>query len=102
MSELQVQRCRRCGTVAFPDRLWCPGCGAGELSHEPAGPGSVEQETTLRRLPAPEHEPVRIGTVRLRAGPLIIARLAQAVQAGTEVRLDRTPAGWIWARATPD
>lgn len=103
MTELQIQRCQRCGTGAFPDRLWCPCCGAEELHHAPAGPGAVEQETVLRRPPAtaPQDEPVRLGTVRLQSGPLVIARLATGVGAGTRVRLDRTPAGAIWARATP-
>jgi uncharacterized OB-fold protein len=100
MTELQIQRCERCGTSAFPDRLWCPGCGAGELGHGPAGPGRVEEETTLRRPPT--DEPTRLGTVRLRAGPLVIARLATNIGAGTQVRLERTTEGAIWARGTPD
>jgi uncharacterized OB-fold protein len=100
VSELQIQRCQRCGTHAFPDRLWCPRCGAVELRHVPAGPGGVEEDTTLRRLLA--HEPVRLGTVRLQAGPFVIARLPTETGAGTQVRLERAPTGAIWARATPD
>lgn len=100
MTELQIQRCETCGANAFPDRLWCPGCGAGPLGHVPAGPGRVEEETTLRR-PATA-DPVKLGTVRLQAGPLVIARLATGAEAGTQVRLDRTTEGAIWARATPD
>jgi uncharacterized OB-fold protein len=100
MTELQIQHCERCGTDVFPDRLWCPGCGAGTLQHVPAGPGRVEEETTLRRPPTAE--PVRLGTVRLDSGPLIIARLAGGTGAGTQVRLDRTTERTIWARATPD
>jgi uncharacterized OB-fold protein len=98
VSELEIQRCARCGASAFPDRLWCPGCGADELRHAPAGPGRVEESTTLRR----SAEPVRLGTVRLDAGPLVIARLAKLTGAGTQVRLERTTEGTIWARATPD
>ena len=97
MSELEIQHCERCGTNAFPDRLWCPGCGGGQLRHVAAGPGRVEEETTLRR----SAEPVRLGTVRLHSGPLVIARLATEAHAGMQVRLDRTPAGTIWARAAP-
>jgi len=102
MTELEIQRCERCGTMAFPDRLWCPGCGCGrgELHHVPAGPGRIEEETTLRRPPAAE--PVRLGTVRLQNGPLVIARLAADAGPGTQVRLDRSAEGAIWARATPD
>ena len=96
MTELQIQRCESCGTNAFPDRLWCPGCGAGKFQHAPAGSGHVEEETTLRRPPTVE--PVVLGTVRLEAGPLVIARLATGAQAGTRVRLERTSEGTIWAR----
>jgi uncharacterized OB-fold protein len=98
VTELQIQRCERCGTSAFPDRLWCPGCGGSRLQHVPAGPGRVEEETTLRR----SAEPVQLGTVRLDSGPLVIARLATRTTAGSEVRLERTTEGAIWARATPD
>ena len=94
MTELQIQRCEACGTNAFPDRLWCPGCGAATLQHVPAGAGRVEEETALRR----SAEPIRLGTVRLEAGPVIIARLATDAQAGTRVRLERTSEGTIWAR----
>ena len=100
MTELEVQRCERCGTSAFPDRLWCPGCGGGELRHQPAGPGRVEEETTVRRPPTAE--PVRLGTVRLQAGPVVIARLATGAAAGIQVRLERTTEGAIWAHTTPD
>jgi hypothetical protein len=63
-----------------------------------AGPGRVEEETALAR----SAEPVRLGTVRLDSGPLIIARLANGAGTGTQVRLDRTTERTIWARATPD
>jgi uncharacterized OB-fold protein len=98
MTELQIQRCDTCGTSAFPDRLWCPGCGGGELRHVAAGPGRVEEETTLRR----SAEPVQLGTVRLDSGPLVIARLAPGAGAGTEVHLEVSPSHAIWARTTPD
>jgi uncharacterized OB-fold protein len=98
MTELRIQRCEACGTSAFPDRLWCPGCGAGTWQHVAAGPGRVEEETTLRR----SAETVRLGTVRLESGPLVIARLATHTGAGTEVQLECTSEGAIWARANPD
>jgi hypothetical protein len=84
----------------FPDRLWCPGCGGGELRHGPAGTGRVEQETGLRR--PPQDEPVRLGTVRLDSGPLVIARLSRDARAGMQVRLELTPSRSIWARPAPD
>ena len=104
MTELQIQHCERCNAHLFPDRLWCPDCPATELRHRPAGPGRVEEETTMHhpRSTAPQAEPVRLGTVRLQSGPLVIARLAAEAVTGTQVRLDRTPTGAIWAHATPD
>ena len=97
-TELEIQRCEPCGTCVFPDRLWCPGCGAAELRRQPAGPGRVEEDTTLRR----SAEPVRLGTVRLESGPLIIVRLSRHARAGMQVHLELTPSRTIWARATPD
>jgi uncharacterized OB-fold protein len=98
MTELEIQRCERCGMSAFPDRLWCPVCGADQLHHTAAGPGRVEEETTLRR----SSDPVRLGTVRLQAGPLVVARLAAGAETGSQVRLDRAPEGAICAHGTPD
>jgi hypothetical protein len=59
----------------------------------PAGPGNVEEQTTLRR-PGPG---VRLGSVRLQAGPVVIARLADRVGANVEVRLEQIPDGAIHA-----
>jgi uncharacterized OB-fold protein len=98
MIELEIQRCQGCGTSVFPDRLWCPSCGADELRHVAAGPGRVEEETVLRRTA----DPIRLGTVRLDAGPILIARLSRHARTGTEVHLELTPSRTIWARATPD
>ena len=98
MTELEIQCCERCGTSLFPDRLWWPGCGAAEPRHPPAGPGRVEEETTLRR----SAEPVRLGTVRLDSGPQVVARLSRHARAGMQVHLELTPSRTIWARATPD
>ena len=98
MTELQIQRCEQCGTNAFPDRLWCPGCGGATLQHVPAGPGRVEQETALRR----SAEPIRLATVRLDSGPMVIARLSRHARAGTQVHLELTPSRTIWARSTSD
>jgi uncharacterized OB-fold protein len=98
MTELQIQRCEACARNLFPDRLWCPDCGGETLQHVPAGPGRVEEETTLRR----SAEPIRLGTVRLDSGPLVIARLSTGAETGAQVRLERTTERTIWARATPD
>jgi len=84
MTELQIQRCDACATAWFPERLRCPSCGSADLDNTPAGEGSVEEETTLRRTANKE----RLGSVRLDAGPVVIARLDEGVTTGARVRLD--------------
>jgi uncharacterized OB-fold protein len=98
VSELQIQRCRRCGTAWFPDRLRCPQCGGREWHRVPAGEGIVEEETSVRRPPAPDGGLVRLGSVRLDAGPVVIARLEEDVGAGRYVRLDAGADGSVRAR----
>jgi uncharacterized OB-fold protein len=90
VSELQIFRCTGCGLHLFPERLRCPRCGARSFEPAPAGPGRVEERTALRRAP------VRLGSVRLDKGPVVIARLGEAT-AG-EVRLEQHPDGAIEAQ----
>ena len=59
-----------------------------------AGPGHLEEQTTLRRTT----EPTRLGSVRLAAGPVVIARVAGGVGDRTQVRLEQAPDGAIHAR----
>ena len=79
MTELQIQRCPACDTSWFPDRLRCPTCG-GPLNRIAAGAGTVEERTTLRR-----QNDTKIASVRLDAGPVVIARLIG--DTGRRVRL---------------
>jgi uncharacterized OB-fold protein len=68
VSELQIFRCGGCGLHLFPERLRCPRCGGVRFDRVPAGPGRVEEQTRLR-------DGVRLGSVRLDAGPVVVARL---------------------------
>ena len=97
MSELMIQRCEACGAGLFPERLRCPRCGALRLLAIAAGTGTVEEETVLPRRADPQPEPVRLGSVRLAAGPVVIARLREGMTPGAAVRLSRAPGGAIWA-----
>jgi hypothetical protein len=82
----------------FPARLRCPSCGGVQLRRVRAGPGRVDEETALRR----GEVGVRIGSVRLAAGPVVIARLAEGAVAGAVVRLDVARDGAVLARHTQD
>jgi len=90
MSELQIFRCIGCGVHLFPERLRCPRCGGWSFDRVAAGPGRVEQETTLVR------QAVRLGSVHLGKGPVVIARL-EADTSG-EVTLEQRADGAIRTR----
>ncbi len=98
MSELEIQQCGRCGAAWFPDRLRCPRCGAREWQRVPAGQGTVEEETSIHRPPARDGAPVRLGSVRLDAGPVVIARLQEDVGCGRRVHLEAGADGIVRAR----
>jgi len=98
VSELEIQQCLRCSAAWFPDRLRCPGCGARKWQRVPAGEGTVEQDTWVHRPPAPDGAPVRLGSIRLDAGPIVIARLQEDVGTGRRVRLDSGADGVVRAR----
>jgi uncharacterized OB-fold protein len=97
VTELEIQRCTACGTVVFPDRLRCPACGGVFQERVPAGPGRVAEETLLRGSHGLEG-PVRLGSVHLEAGPVVIARLDDEVGSAAEVRLELATNRTIWAR----
>lgn len=96
MSELKIFRCERCGTAWFPERLRCPRCGGVAFARIPAGAGRVEETTTLRR--APGSDGTILGSVRLDARPVVIARLDAGVTSGARVRLHALSDNVIWAR----
>jgi len=100
VTELSISRCRRCGTALFPCRLRCPYCGGRSFKRVDAGEGLVEQETTVRHMPRVGGEAVRLGSVRLVAGPVVIARLDDGALVGTRVCLSLSPGsrGAVWAR----
>jgi uncharacterized OB-fold protein len=100
VSELEIQLCDACGVALFPDRLRCPRCGEQPAKRVPAGPGRVEQQTEVRRPRDQTVGPVRLASVRLDAGPVVIARLAERTDPETVVRLEVTPDGAIWGRST--
>jgi uncharacterized OB-fold protein len=91
--------CGACGWRGFPVPEWCPRCGSDAVRVALAWGGTVEETTILRHAPGRTLPgPVRIGSVRLAGGGVVIARLDPAVGEGSRVLLV-DDAGTIRARA---
>ena len=76
---LALQSCAGCGHVIYPAREVCPKCWSMDLQWQdiPDG-GELITETTLRTSVNTyfrERMPWRIGTVRLDAGPMVLAHV---------------------------
>lgn len=98
MSETQITRCTNCRQAVFPERLRCPRCGGPEFDRIPAGPGTLEQTTTVHHPAAPAGEHVTVGSVRLDIGPMLVVRVALRVRAGARVIVAQSANGAFWAR----
>ncbi len=94
---LQGAACTACGHVVYPARLLCPRCAASSWRIIPLDRGVVE-ETTVRRRRVREDrrephgrwggvERVALAAVRTEGGPVLTARLFDALEPGTKVRL---------------
>lgn len=77
---LGVFVCTGCGRTVFPRRLLCPDCDAADWREEAAEHGVLEAVT---------ERDARVGAVRTPRGPLAVARVDSAAQAGSTVALDR-------------
>lgn len=78
--------CTACGRAAFPRPLWCAACGGDEWRDEELGAGRVEETTFVRRAPGRVLDaPARLASVRLDAGPVVVARLDPGASAGVRV-----------------
>jgi uncharacterized OB-fold protein len=83
---LTVSACRTCGWRGFPERIWCPVCGGDQVELVPEEAGTVEDATSLRRVPGRKLDaPVLIGTIRSGGGARVVARLE--AEPGDRVRL---------------
>jgi NAD(P)-dependent dehydrogenase (short-subunit alcohol dehydrogenase family)/uncharacterized OB-fold protein len=86
-----LQTCLDCGTVVYPPRDTCPRCLSGRLPFrdQPNG-GVLIAETTVRTSTDPyfrERTPWRVGSVKLDAGPVVVAHLHGDAVEGARVRL---------------
>ena len=78
--------CATCGRAAFPAPSWCPACGGDEWREEELGAGTVSETTFVRRAPGRRiAAPVRVGSVRLDVGPVVVARLAPGATSASRV-----------------
>jgi NAD(P)-dependent dehydrogenase (short-subunit alcohol dehydrogenase family)/uncharacterized OB-fold protein len=86
-----LQRCAACGTVVYPPREACPACLSPRLAYEEVDArGTLLAETTVRVSTDPyfrERVPWRVGTVKLDAGPVLVAHLHGDTVEGARVRL---------------
>src|SRR5262249_57600606 len=74
-----LQVCLDCNTVIYPPRDACPSCLSARLPfRDLARGGTLIAETTVRTTTDPyfrERTPWRVGTVKLDAGPVVVAPL---------------------------
>lgn len=96
-----LQHCDECGAVQYPPRDACAACLSGSLVwRETDSSATVLAQTRVHASPDPyfrERLPWRMGSVKLAAGPVVLAHLAEGVDRGDavrmELRLDRANQG---------
>jgi NAD(P)-dependent dehydrogenase (short-subunit alcohol dehydrogenase family)/uncharacterized OB-fold protein len=86
-----LQICGDCAKAIYPPRDACPFCLSAGLVFRDVDPGGIViVETTVRVSTDPyfrERLPWRLGTVRLDAGPIVVAHLHGDVAEGQRTRL---------------
>jgi uncharacterized OB-fold protein len=75
---LAVPVCEACGHAVFPPRALCPRCDSSSWETVHVDDGVVEELT--------ERDGVTIASVRLDAGPVIVARGRPPLERGARVR----------------
>jgi NAD(P)-dependent dehydrogenase (short-subunit alcohol dehydrogenase family)/uncharacterized OB-fold protein len=87
-----LQTCADCATIVYPPRDACPRCLSPRLPYRQVDPrGTLLAQTTVRVATDPyfrERIPWRIGSVRLDAGPVLLAHLHGDTREGGRVRLE--------------
>jgi len=86
-----LQVCADCGAIVYPPRDACPVCLSARLPFRDIdNTGTLIAETTVRVSTDSyfrEHLPWRVGTVKLDAGPVLVAHLHDDAREGARVRL---------------
>ena len=87
-----LQVCAECGIVVYPPRDACPTCLSPRLPYRDVDAGgTLVAKTTVQVSTDPyfrERTPWRVGTVKLDAGPVLMAHLHGDVTEGGRVRLE--------------
>jgi uncharacterized protein len=86
----QVPQCANCGHAIWPPRLGCPVCGAADWNQVDSPTGVLEDAT---EAPGYDGNPVRLGTVRLAAGPPAVAAIEGDAKPGDAVELELIDGG---------
>ena len=100
MTSIVVGKCPSCGAERFPIPLWCDICGSYRIDEVSPPFGLVTETTIVRHIPGHVLPPVRLGTVRLAGGAVVVARLEAGVGEGSRVEVD-VEAGAPIARLRP-
>lgn len=85
--QVTISRCSDCGWQGTPKRLWCPDCGTDQVREVAAESGRVAEITTVGRSAGREPAHVRIASVEVDGGGMLIARLPAPAALGAHVRL---------------
>ena len=81
-------RCTSCGTILFPERIRCSGCGSTELEdHRLSGRGTIIAVTTVFEAPRgfESQVPYFAALIELEEGPVICAMLTDVDQKDVSV-----------------
>jgi uncharacterized OB-fold protein len=88
--QIRYQRCRRCSSVWYFRRTFCPHCGeSGPLDQRAAGSGTVYAVTLVSRAPSEElraHTPYLIALVDMDEGFRMMAHGAKVLAIGNRVQ----------------
>jgi uncharacterized OB-fold protein len=84
---IAIPTCANCGWMAFPPHLRCSRCGCADWGSTVVSRGVLEAVTTVERSLVTAARSATIGTVRVAAGPRLVARVAGGARAGDEVLL---------------
>ncbi len=94
---LRIAVCASCGRAAWPAPLLCARCGGGRFEAVVSRRGTLEQATDLA---GPGGERLRLGSVRLEQGPLVVAR-CEELEVGAPVAMSEVD-GVVWAGRKED